>query len=111
MALDSDEMKRREVVARAAIRRLVGADDEVDSFISHNLREVKSEYWLDHTGTETPTPRQVFELLVLRDDWDLWEEEDRGKYFDFTLPGDVTQYVICVQFDDNGDVLDVVVES
>ena len=93
-------------------RRLgTNGEDAVDLFISHHLLEVEPAYWLEHTGTEKPTPRQVFELLVLREVWDSWDEEGRGKYFDFTLPGDETQYVICVQFDDNGDVRDVVMES
>ncbi len=44
----------------------------------------------------------------------LWGEDDDDDgidTFDFTLPGDVTQYVISVSFDEDGDVEDIVMES
>ena len=56
-----------------------------------------------------PEPRQVLDLLVLkpRDD----EEEEQAAILDFTLPGDVTNYLISVEFDDAGNVAGVAMES
>ncbi len=77
----------------------------VDEFISHHLEELPSTYWKANTGVETPTASQVVDLLVLRSKWD--DEE----VYDFTLPGEVTDYVICVKYDENGELEDIDMES
>lgn len=110
MPEESEETKKRESLARAAIGKQVGTNPEygVDLFISHHLEELDDAYWLEHAGTETPSPQQVFQALVLKG---KWEDEDEGEFFDFTLPGEVTQYVICVRFDGDGNVDEVSMES
>ncbi len=42
---------------------------------------------------------------------DLEEEEEPLDTLDFTLPEGVTNYVICVEFDDSGNVSKVSMES
>lgn len=39
-----------------------------------------------------------------------WGENDM-EYFDFTLPGEVTQYVVCVCFDQAGKIGSISMES
>ena len=56
-------------------------------------------------GTESPSAEQVIDLLVLRE---KWEDED---VYDFTLPGDVTDYVMSVSFGEGGAIEDISMES
>jgi hypothetical protein len=77
----------------------------VDEFISHHLEELPSTYWKAKTGVETPSVNQVVDLLVLRSKWD--DEE----VYDFTLPDDVTDYVISVKYGENGELEDIDMES
>jgi hypothetical protein len=90
------------------IRNAVGTEvDEysVDEFISHHLEELPSSYWKAKTGVEVPEINQVIDLLILRNKWD--DEE----VYDFTLPDDVTDYVISVKYTDNGELEDIDMES
>ena len=111
MGTDPDEGARREAVARAAIKRAFDADDEdsgVALFISHHLEELASDYWTRHFSTGAPEPRRILDALVLQG---RWGGEDEIGTFDFTLPGDVTNYLISVRFDERGEVSDVSMES
>ena len=107
----SDEIKRRERVAREAIQHAFETGDAEDSarlFVSHHLEELKPGYWRQHLSTAKPEPSAVLGLLVLRSHWG---EDDELETFDFTLPDNVTQYVLCVRFDEAGNVADVAMES
>jgi hypothetical protein len=111
MSAAPDEIKRRELVARAAIKCAFECDeDEVSArlFVSHHLAELDSSYWKRHLSTESPAPSAVLDLLQLRSHWG---GKDEMETFDFTLPGDVTNYVICVRFDGEGEVSDIEMES
>jgi len=106
-----EEIKRREAAARAAIKKAYGtADGEFGAtlFVSHHLEELEPSYWKNHLSTETPEPRLVLDLLELHDHWGEVDELER---FDFTLPEDVTNYFICVRFDDTGKVSEITMES
>ena len=105
------EIKRREAAARAAIKKAYGtADDEyaATAFVSHHLEELDSTYWKKHFATEKPDAHRILESLVLRSHWGGDDEIDT---FDFTLPEEVTDYVICVSFDESGDVSEITMES
>ena len=111
MPANPDEMNRREAAGRAAIKRVVGtADDEFGAtlFVSHHLKELESSYWKKHLSTETPKPQLVLDLLELRDHWGGADEIET---FDFTLPENVTNYVISVRFDAAGEVAEITMES
>ncbi|OAI42448.1 hypothetical protein AYO41_04265 [Verrucomicrobia bacterium SCGC AG-212-E04] len=111
MPANPDEIKKREAVARATINKAFGtADDEYGAtlFVSHHLKELDSAYWKKHLSTETPEPRRLLELLELRSHWGGDGDIDT---FDFTLPEDVTNYVISVAFDEDGDVSGITMES
>lgn len=107
----SDEISRRETAARAAINSALakeGDDSGVALFVSHHLAELGPSYWKKHLATETPNSKLVLDLLELKSHWG---GNDEIENFDFTLPGEVTDYIICVRFGDDGSVSEVVMES
>ncbi len=77
----------------------------IDEFVSHHLKELSTSYWEKHTGSANPTSIQVISLLVLRSKWD--DEET----YDFSLPDEVTDYVVSVSFDEDNQIEDIVMES
>ncbi len=118
MPVNPDEVARREAIARErikAIHNTPGDEHGVTLFVSHHLNEIEASYWMERTGTARPEPGQVLDMLELRSHWGEDEEEEEDEealdFFDFTLPGGVTQYVICVEFDDAGNVASVSMES
>ena len=111
MRANPDEIARRKAVARAAITIAFDrADDEfgVALFVSHHLEELDPGYWKKHLFTETPEPRQILDLLEFHSHWGGDHEMD---IFDFTLPDEVTNYVISVSFDGSGDISEISMES
>jgi Protein of unknown function (DUF2004) len=111
MPANPDEIKRREAAARAAIQEVFGTPGDefgVTLFVSHHLEELDSGYWKKHLATEKPAPHRVLELLELRSHWGGGDEIDT---FDFTLPEQVTDYVICAKFDESGEISEVAMES
>lgn len=77
----------------------------IDEFVSHHLDELPRAYWEKHLGTAHPSREQVMDLLVLRS---KWEDEE---VYDFTLPEEVTDYVVSVSFDEDGEIDNIVMES
>ncbi|WP_332847714.1 DUF2004 domain-containing protein [Massilia sp. S19_KUP03_FR1] len=113
MAANTDEIKRRESAARTAIERAFGTpagEDSIDCFIEHHLEELDGAYWRAHAGVDQPDGARVLAMLQLKSHWSS-DTEDGMDVFDFTLPGDVTAYVVSVRFDAKGDVSDVSMES
>ena len=111
MPASPDEIKRREAVARAAVKRAFGTpDDEFGAtmFVSHHLEEVDSAYWMKHFSAERPDPQRILDALVLRSHWG---GDDEIETFDFTLAEGVTNYVICVKFGASGEIVEVTMES
>jgi len=102
------EIQRRTAAGLLAIKQAM--NESVKLFVSHHLQELDAAYWKKRAGALRPSPEKVLDLLELRSHWGE-EDEDGIDTFDFTLPGDVTQYVICVRFNENGDVEDIEMES
>jgi len=107
MSKQQDEIAKRTKAAKAAIQNAIDDESSVGLFVSHHLSELEAAYWMKH-GTPKPTRQQVIDLLVLRSHWGGDAELD---HFDFTLPDDVTDYVISVRFDDTGEVEGLEMES
>ena len=108
--MDKVEFERRKVAALAAIRHAHGTEDgedSIDLFVAHHLEELPPDYWQAQLAKATPEPADVIGLLVCRSSWG----EDDVEYFDFTLPGDVTDYVVSVHFDETGAIDGVSMES
>lgn len=87
-------------------------DDESDSsvtrFVTHHLEELDATYWKNHAGTPRPSPQAVLDLLELQSH--RGDDDDGIDTFDLTLPGDVTNYVVSVRFDERGTVRSVDME-
>ena len=117
MPANSKEISRRETAARARIDAVYGTPEDefgVTLFVSHHLSELDASYWIKHTGTSKPDARKVLRLLDVcfdSEEEELEEEEEPRDNLDFTLPDGVTNYVICVEFDDSGNVAGVSMES
>jgi hypothetical protein len=113
MPINIDEVARRKTAALAAIKRRFGTEDgefDVNLFASHHLDELDSAYWQSHLGTTEPDPARVLDILVLRKHWG--DDDDEGMaVFDFTLPDDITDYVMTVRFDEAGEIEEISMES
>ena len=111
MSANTDEIKKREAAARAAIKKAFDTADEesgVALFISHHLEELDSAYWQKHFSTAKPDAQRILDALVLQSHWG---GDDELETFDFTLPDDATNYLISVSFDEDGDVSGISMES
>lgn len=62
-----------------------------------------------HLGIEKPDPARVLDILQLSSRWG--DDEYEMEVFDFTLPDDVTSYVMSVRFDESGSIEEVSMES
>lgn len=113
MSANQEDIKKREKAAIAAIRSAFGTEDDEYGgtlFVNHHLDEIEKDFWQKHLGTSQPEPKQVLDILVLQSHWG--DEDDEGiDTFDFTLPDDVTDYVISVRFDEEGQVEEITMES
>ncbi len=111
MSKSDKEIARRTAAALVAIKQSLDEEDSaVAMFASHHVEELDAAYWKKHAGTEKPTPKQVVDLLELHSHWGD-EDEEGIDTFDFTLSGDVTNYVVSVRFDEDGEVEDISMES
>ena len=111
MSIDHTLIEKRTEIARSAIKAAYGTEEDeygVTLFVSHHLAEIEKSYWNEQFQAESPEPMQILESLILRS---KFEDEDELDSFDFTLPGNVTDYVICVSFNDNGRIEDITMES
>jgi Protein of unknown function (DUF2004) len=107
MAID---VEKRKLLALDAIRQAFGTekgDHSVNLFVEHHLEELPSSYWQQHLGTGAPKPVAILGLLEFRSSWGEGEIE----YFDFTLPDEVTDYVMSVHFDVTGAIDGISMES
>ncbi|OYD48827.1 DUF2004 domain-containing protein [Acidovorax kalamii] len=106
------EIQRRENIALEAIKSTFGTEDGefgATMFATHHIQELESTYWLKHLGTSTPEPKKVLDILQLKSHWG--DDENEIEVLDFTLPDDVTDYVMSVRFDETGSVEEVSMES
>ncbi|MBT3375573.1 MAG: DUF2004 domain-containing protein [Lentisphaerae bacterium] len=108
---DSEEVARRKAAALAAIRAESDPNGGCRLFVSHHLDELEESFWIQLCGTARPAYEDVIEKLVLQSHWSEDDEDEGIDSFDFTLPDDVTDYLICVRFDDSGTVDDIAMES
>ena len=111
MSTPAHEPARRESAARQAIKAdfdMENEDSAVALFVAFHLEELDGAYWQQHMDTARPDPSAVSDILVLREHWG---EDDDMEFFDFALPGEVSDYVISVHFDQAGKVDDISMES
>lgn len=106
--MNSIDPIQREAEALKAIKDSYGKEESEYStalFATHHIEELESSYWEKHLGAKKPMPKQVLDLLKLQNAW------DDNQVFDFTLPDNVTDYVISVRFNEAGVVAEISMES
>ncbi|EPE5851656.1 DUF2004 domain-containing protein [Vibrio vulnificus] len=99
-------MDKKVELALEAIKASRGTESGeygIDLFVSHHLDELHAAVWLEILGKENPNFDDILSALVV-----AYVEDD---VCDFTLPNDVTNYLISVSFDENGQVVDISMES
>ncbi|MEP7156616.1 MAG: DUF2004 domain-containing protein [Betaproteobacteria bacterium] len=114
MPASHDQIEKRKNAALAAIKAAFGTEDDeygATLFVSHHLEEIDESYWQKHLSTARPEPARVFDLLELRSPGIEDDDDDDFDTFDFTLPGNVTDYVLSVRFDEAGKVEEISMES
>ncbi|MDZ4405913.1 DUF2004 domain-containing protein [Prosthecobacter sp.] len=113
MSPNTSEIEKRRETALAAIKTAYGTEEDefgATMFVSHHLEELDASYWLKHLQAASPEPTRVLDMLVLRSHWG--DEDENGiDTFDFTLPDEITNYVISVRFSEDGSVNDISMES
>ena len=106
----TDEIEKRTQLGIDAIKKAFGTEDDefgATLFVKHHVEELPSSYWQQHLRADTPDPAAVLGLLELRSNWGSDDLEN----FDFSLPGEVTDYVISVHFNDAGVIDGISMES
>ena len=107
------EIERRKNAALTAIKNVLSTKEDkygVTLFVSHHLAEIEKHYWQANLGSTSPEPEQVLDILVLQSHWGD-ENSDGMDCLDFTLPGNITNYLLSVSFDAAGDVAEITMES
>lgn len=95
--------------ALLAIKQSLGSQDaehDTNLFVNHHLEELEADYWQTHCGTTQPEANQILEILTLCED-----QDEEGDTLDFSLPDEITDYLLSVCFDENGEVVDISMES
>ncbi len=83
-------------------------------FVEFHLEELPTEYWQKHLGTCELEPEAVLTPLIFQGYWGTedGEHDSNGiENFDFSLPGGVTDNVICVSFKQDGEIERIEMES
>ena len=104
------EVEKRAKLALDAIRKAYGTEAgefSTTMFVEHHLTELPQDYWQERTGTASPDPAAVLALLEFKSNWGESDIEN----FDFSLPGDVTDYVLSARFNDTGEIDEISMES
>lgn len=103
-------VEEREKLALEAIKQAFGTEageNSINLFVEHHLEELPKDYWQQHLASDAPEASAVIKLLELRSSWG----DNDIEYFDFTLPGEVTDYVVSVHFDEAGSIESISMES
>ena len=77
----------------------------IDLFISHHLEELSEDKWKLVLNKAKPLPKEVLEALIFKNSW------GDDCIYDFTLPNEVTDYVVSVEFDEGGKLVEISMES
>jgi len=79
-------------------------------FVSYHLEEFESNDWLDNLKVSQPTAKQILESLVLIDEWSS-NDDGINDTFDFSLPNNMTGYLLSVRFSSDEKIESVSMES
>jgi len=111
--MNEDTPQQKQKLALAKIKSIHGTpEDEFGPslFVSHHIEEIEDAYWINNYGTKAPPAEKILDSLVLVGSWSS-NDDDKIDTFDFSLPGNVTNYLISVRFDETGDIDEISMES
>lgn len=100
-------------VALLSDLKSAGDDNEVKEYIEHHLDELEKGYWSEVCGSSNPSVCEVAIKLTVQPFWleeALQGESDLDRV-DFTLPRDVTDYVLCVEYSEDGEFQNISMQS
>ena len=106
-------MNQKKIIALEKIKSLFGTPDGEYGptlFVSHHLGEIDKADWMKILKTQSPTSKQILESLVLIDQRSLTDTAVNDTY-DFSLPENLTNYILSVHFSEDGTIEDVSMES
>lgn len=106
----ASEVETRANLALDAIRKSYGTEAgefSTTMFVEHHLAELPQDYWQERTGTASPDHTAVLALLEFKSNWGESDIEN----FDFSLPGEVTDYVLSARFNETGKIDEISMES
>jgi hypothetical protein len=109
MFFQKDNLDQRKKIAMSTIIKSCNKDD-IALFISHHIEELNEEYWEKHCGIPKPKAENVVEIIEFKTNWGE-ENSDNMDTLDFSLPDDITDYVISVRFSKNGKIESISMES
>jgi len=108
--LDSFDVQARKAISADFIS---SEDSSSRLYLSHHIEELSAEERIECFGTEN-TELDLSDLvsaLTLRRVGLYPEEESRTAVFDYTIGSDITDYLLVVEFSQNGLASDVSMES
>ena len=106
-------MDKKAKTALAKIKSLHGTPEGEYGptlFVSHHLEEISKAEWMELLKTETPTSEQMLDALILIDTWSTSDDGAIDTY-DFSLPDNLTNYLLSACFSADGKSIEVSMES
>lgn len=110
--MNKSEIERNIVIALEKIKAVFDTPEGEESttlFVSHHLNEIEPAQWQAAVGNKNPNPDQILASLIPIDQWSSNDDEIIDT-FDFSLPNDLTNYLLTVRVVD-GTASDVAMES
>ena len=105
-----DTMKKAALDKIVSLYGKAEGDDGPTLFVDHHLEEIEAGYWLKTYGSASPDPERILRSLDLVDTWSD-DDGDTTNVLDFSLPDNVTNYLISVRFGEDGEISDILMES
>ncbi len=110
--IDLLPVKLDDMLAGALTRARSEDESSVEMYVEHHLDQLEPEQWekVLPEGTK-PTADAVRASLNLRKIWGSYDEDGLNLNLDHGLPVELTDYVIVVRIDAEGEIDDVSMES
>lgn len=109
-----NEMNKFENIAKVEIENDFKNGTEVKDYIEHHLEEIDFEHLnleIDQSNFVNSVENEMFKKIHLSSVTFYPEYDDEHIVFDYTIGKDLTDLLIVVKFNDNGELEELVMES